>query len=59
MIKTKRTLIIGRSGCGKTVLMLSLLRDKNPDDFYIICKTANQYPSKYHNQSSEILSLED
>ena len=59
MIKTDRTLIIGRSGCGKTFLMLSLLKDKNPDDVYIICKTANQYPSKYHNQSSEILPLED
>ena len=59
MIKTERTLIIVRSGCGKTVLVLSLLKDKNPDDVYIICKTASQNPSKYHNQSSEILSLED
>ena len=59
MIRTERTLIIGRSGCGKTVLMFSILKDKNPDDVYIICKTANQYPSKYHNQSSEILPLED
>ena len=58
-IKTERTLIIGRSGCGKTFLMLSLLKDKNPENVYIICKTANQYPSKYHNQSSEILPLED
>ena len=39
--------------------MLSLLKDKNPDDVYIICKTDNQYPSKYLNQSSEILPLED
>ena len=39
--------------------MLSLLRHKNPDDVDIICKTENQYPSKYHNQSSEILPLED
>ena len=39
--------------------MLSLLKDKNPDDVYIICKTDNPYPSKYHNQSSEILHLED
>ena len=59
IIKTKRTLIIGRSGCGKTFLMLSLLKEKNPDDVYIICKTDNQYPSKYHNQSREILPLED
>ena len=59
MIKTERTLIIGRSGCGKTFLMLSLLKDKNPDDVHIICKTDNQYPSKFHNQSSEILPLED
>ena len=58
MIKTERTLIIGRSGCGKTFLMLSLLKDKNPDDVYIICKTDNQYPSKFHNQPSEILPLE-
>ena len=55
MIKTERTLIISRSGCGKTFLMLSLLKDKNPGDVYIVCKTNNQYPSKYHNQSSEIL----
>ena len=59
MIKTERTLIIGRSGCGKTFLMLSLLKDKNPDDVYIICKTDNQYPSSFHNQSREILPLED
>ena len=59
MIKTERTLIIGRSGCGKTFLMLSLLKDKNPDDVYIICKTDNQYPSNFHNQSREILPLED
>ena len=39
--------------------MLSLFKDKNPDDVYIICKTDYQYPSKYHNQSSEILPLED
>ena len=59
MIKTRRTLIIGRSGCGKTFLMLSLLKDKNSDDVYIICQTNNQYPSKYHSQSSEIIPLED
>ena len=59
MIKTDRTLIIGRSGCGKTFLMLSLLKDKNPDDVSTICKTDNQYPSKFHNQSREILPLED
>ena len=59
MMKTERTFIIGRSGCGKTFLMLSLLKDKNPDDVYIICKTDNQYPSKFHNQSREILPLED
>ena len=59
MIKIDRTPIIGRSGCGKTFLMLSLLKDKNPDDVYIICKTDNQYPSNYLNQSREILPLED
>ena len=59
MIKTGRTLIFGRSGCGKTFFMLSPLKDKNPDDVYIICRTDNQYPSKYDNQSSEILPLED
>ena len=59
MIKTERTFIIGRSGCGKTLKMLSLLKDKNPDDVYIICKTDNQYPPECHNQSSEILPLED
>ena len=61
MIKTERTFIIGRSGCEKTFLMLSLLKEKNPDDVYMICKTNNQYPSKHHNQyqSSEIVPLED
>ena len=59
MIKTERTLIIGRSGCGKFFMMLSQLKDKNPHDAYIICKTDNQYPSEYHNQSSDILPLED
>ena len=59
MIKTKRTLLIGISGCGKTFLMLSLLKDNNPDDVCIISKTDNQYPSKYPNQSGEILHLED
>ena len=49
MIKTMRTLILGRSGCGKTFLMLSLLKDKNPDDIYRVCKTDSQYPSKYRN----------
>ena len=39
VIKTERSLIIGRSGCGKTFLMLSLLKDQNPDVVYIICKT--------------------
>ena len=42
MIKTSRTPIIGSSGCGKTFLMLSLIKDKNPDIVYIICKTDNQ-----------------
>ena len=59
MTKTEKTLMIGRSGCGKTFLMLSLLEDTNPDDVYIICETDNQYPSKDHNQSSEKLPLED
>ena len=57
MMKTERTLIIGGSGCGKTFLMLLLVKDRNPN-VYIICKTHNQYRSKYHNQSSEILLLE-
>ena len=59
MIKTERTLIIGRSGCEKPFLMLSLLKEKNRDDVYINCKTDNQYPSEYHNQPGEILPLED
>ena len=46
MIKTERTLIFGRSGCGKTFLLSSLLKDKNPDDVYIICETDNQYFQK-------------
>ena len=54
-----RTLVIGRSGCGKIFLMLSLLKYKNPDDVNINSKTDNQYPSKNHNQSGEILPLED
>ena len=59
LIKTKGTLTIGRFGCGKTFLLLSLLKDKNPHDVYIICKTDNQYPSEIFNQSSEFLPLED
>ena len=59
MIKNERTLIIGRSGCGKFFLMLSLLIGKKPDDVYTTCKTGNQYPSKYLNQSNQILTLED
>ena len=42
-MKTERTLIIGRSGSGKTFLMLSLLKDKHPDDVYIFCKIDKQY----------------
>ena len=56
---TERTILIGRSGCGKTFLMLSLRKDKNPEDVYKFCKTGNQYPSKYLNQSSGMLTLED
>ena len=37
MIKTNRTLITDWSGCGKTLLMLSLLKDKDQDDVYTIC----------------------
>ena len=37
MIKTEKTLIIGRFGCGKNFSMLSLLKDKNPDDVYVLC----------------------
>ena len=37
--------------------MSLLLEDKNPDDVYIICKKDNQYPSKYHNQSTEVLHV--
>ena len=59
MIKIERTLIIGRSGCGTTFLMLCLYKDKNPDDVYKIGKTDNQYPLKFQNQSREILPLED
>ena len=61
IIKTKRTLIFGRSGCVKTFLMLSLYKNKNKklEDVHIICKTDNQYHSKYYNQSSDILPLED
>ena len=59
MIKTERTLIIGRSGCGKIFMTLSLSKDKNPHDVYIICKTDNQYPSEYHNHPSDIIPLED
>ena len=39
--------------------MLSLLKDKNPDNVSIICKTDNQFHPKYHKQSSEMLPLED
>ena len=46
MLKTKRTPEKGRSGCGKTFLMLSLLKDKQPGDVYIICQKDNQYSSK-------------
>ena len=35
------------------------MKDKNPDDDFIICKTDSQSPSKYHKQSGEILHLED
>ena len=59
MRKTERALVTDRSECGKTFLMLSLLKDKNPDMVYRICKTDNQNPSKYHNQSSKILPLKD
>ena len=43
----------------KTFLMFSFLTDKDPDDVYVVCKTDNQYRSKYYNQSSEKLPLED
>ena len=59
LIKTERTLIMGRTWCEKTFLMLSLIKDENPDDVFIICKTDNQKPSKNLNQSREILPLED
>ena len=51
LVKTERNLIIGRPGCGKTFLMLSLSKDKNPDNVYIICERDSLFPSKYHNQS--------
>ena len=54
MIKTEGTLIFGRSVCGKIFLMLSLLKDENPVNVYISCKTDSHNPSKYHNQSTEI-----
>ena len=59
MIKTSRILIVGRPECGKTFLMLSVLKDEKLDDFCLICKANTQYPSKNHNQSSELLPLED
>ena len=59
MTKTERTLKKGRLRCRKTFLILSLIKDKNPDDVYIICETDNQYPARNHNQSSELLPLED
>ena len=46
MIETERTLIIARSGCGKTFLTLSLMKDKNPEDVFIICKTDNNILQK-------------
>ena len=39
--------------------MSSLLKDKNPEDAFLFCKTDNQYPSKYPYQSSGTLSLDD
>ena len=57
-IKTERTLIIGRSGCGKSFLILSPLKYKNANDFFLICGTDNPNPSKCPYQSSEILPLE-
>ena len=44
MTKTERKLTIGRSGCGKNFLILSLLKERNRDDVYIFCKTDNRYP---------------
>ena len=59
MMKTEKALLRGRSGCGKSFPMISLLKDRKSNNVFIICKTDNQYPSKYHNQSSEILPLDD
>ena len=52
--KPERTLIIGASACGKTTLMLDILKRFNPENVYIISRTENQYPLKYYNQSTEI-----
>ena len=56
--KAERTLIIGNSGCGKTTLMLDILKKYDPNSVYIVSKTEDQYPLKYKNQSTEIEPLE-
>ena len=44
--KPERSLIIGSSGSGKTHLMLSISKNLNPKNIYIISKLEDQYPSK-------------
>ena len=57
-IKTNRYIIVGSSGAGKTNLMLDLLKNINPNNVDIICRSKNQYPDKYPNQSLEIEDVE-
>ena len=44
--KPERSLFIGSSGSGKTHLMLSISKNLNPKNIYIISKLEDQYPSK-------------
>ena len=54
----ERTLIVGASGCGKTTLMLSILKEMNPEDVHIISEIEDQYPIKNYIQSIEIEDLD-
>ena len=56
--KANRHIIVGASNCGKTVLMLGILKDYNSNDVYIICRSKNQYLEKYLNQSQDIEDIE-
>ena len=57
--KTERTIICGYSGSRKTYLMNYILNKLNRDDVFIICRSKDQYPDRYFNQSTEIKPLED